>query len=55
MSKNNDDNNKKNYYFLLCMGIGLILGVIFKQIPIGLCLGVGVGLALDGSKKKKVD
>ena len=37
------------------MGIGLILGVIFKQIPIGLCLGVGVGLALDGSKKKKVD
>ncbi|HJF35814.1 MAG TPA: hypothetical protein K8V90_09725 [Romboutsia timonensis] len=53
MSKNNDDSNKKNYYFPLCTGIGLILGVILKQIPIGLCLGAGVGLALDGNKKKK--
>ena len=55
MSKNNDNKNKENYYFPLCMGIGLILGVICKQIPIGLCLGVGIGLTLDGNKKKKVD
>ena len=47
-----NDKNKKNYYFPLFTGIGLVFGVVLKQIPIGLCLGVAGGLALDYKKKK---
>lgn len=52
MIKNND-NNKKNYHLPIWIGIGLIFGVIFDQIPTGLCLGIAIGLGLDGNKKKK--
>ncbi len=51
MSESNDK-NKKNYYFPLCTGIGLVFGIVLKQIPIGLCLGVAIGFALDYKKKK---
>ena len=54
MSKNNDK-NKKGYYFPLCIGMGLVFGVVLDQIAIGLCLGVVIGLILDGNKKKKID
>ncbi len=54
MSENNDQ-NKKDYYFSLCMGIGLVFGVVLEQISIGLCLGVVIGLILDGNKKEKID
>ena len=53
MSKNNDKKNN-SYYFPIFTGIGIIFGVIFNQMPIGLCLGVAIGLALD-DKKKKID
>lgn len=52
MSENNDK-NKKDYYFPFCMGIGLLFGVVLNQIAIGLCLGVVIGLILDGNKNKK--
>ncbi|WP_187117184.1 hypothetical protein [Clostridium mediterraneense] len=51
MSENNAKKNS-SYYFPLFTGVGLIFGVIFDQIPIGLCLGVAIGLALDYKKKK---
>ena len=51
MSENNDKNNN-SYYFPLFTGVGIIFGMIFNQIPIGLCLGVAIGLALDYTKKK---
>ena len=53
MSENNDK-NRYNYYFPIFTGVGLFFGVIFNQIPIGLCLGVAmaIGLALDYKKKK---
>ena len=51
MSENNDK-NQKDYYFTVFIGIGLVFGVIFDQIAIGLCLGVAVGLALDNKKNK---
>lgn len=51
MSKCNDKKNN-NYYFPLFLGIGLVFGVIFDYIGIGLCLGVAIGLALDNKKKK---
>ncbi|MGL6174677.1 MAG: hypothetical protein ACRC1P_08740 [Cellulosilyticaceae bacterium] len=49
-----EDNGKRNnsYYFPLFTGMGIIFGMIFNQIPIGLCLGVSIGLALDYRKKK---
>ena len=33
-------------------GIGLILGILFDQLVLGLCLGVAIGLALDNKKNK---
>lgn len=51
MSENNYK-KKNNYYFPLFTGMGIIFGVIFKQIPIGICLGAAIGLALDYKKKK---
>lgn len=51
MSENNDKKNDY-HYFPLFMGMGLIFGIIFDQLAIGLCLGVSIGLALDHKKKK---
>ena len=53
MIENNDKKNN-SYYFPLFTGVGIIFGVIFNQIPIGLCLGAAIGLTLD-YKKKKID
>ncbi|EES49946.1 hypothetical protein NE172_01365 [Clostridium botulinum] len=51
MSENNAE-KKNKYYFPIFSGVGIVFGVIFNQIPIGLCLGVAIGLALDYKKKK---
>lgn len=51
MIENNDKKNN-SYYFSLFTGVGIIFGVIFNQIPIGLCLGGAIGLTLDYKKKK---
>ena len=51
MSENSDKKNN-SYYFPLFTGVGIIFGVIFNQIPIGLCLGGAIGLTLDYKKKK---
>lgn len=48
----NKDKKNRNYYLSRFMGIGLILGIAFDQLTIGLCLGVAVGLMLDYKKKK---
>lgn len=51
MSENNDEKNN-SYYLPIFAGVGITFGVIFNQIPIGFCLGAGIGLALDYKKKK---
>ena len=51
MIENNDKKNN-SYYFQLFTGVGIIFGVIFNQIPIGLFLGGAIGLTLDYKKKK---
>lgn len=51
MSENNNK-NKDNNYFVLFVGMGLVFGVIFDQIAIGLCFGVAIGLAFDNKNKK---
>ena len=51
MSESNNKNNK-NYYFPLFTGVGIVFGVVLKQIPIGLCLGAAIDLALHYKKKK---
>lgn len=45
--------NKIGYYFALCTGIGIVFGVVFNHLPIGVCLGAGIGLILDNNKKSK--
>lgn len=51
MSENNDKKNN-SYYLAIFTGAGIIFGVIFNQISIGLCLGAAIGVALDYKKKK---
>lgn len=51
MDRNNNSKNT-SYYFPIFIGLGIIIGVIINQIPIGLCLGTVVGLTLDNKKKK---
>lgn len=48
-----ENNNDYSYYFPIFMGIGLIFGTLLNQIPIGLCLGVTIGIILDYEKGKK--
>lgn len=48
----NKNKKDKNYYLSICIGVGLVFGIIFNQLAIGLCLGVAVGLALDSKKKQ---
>lgn len=50
--KENSAGKNINYYFPIFTGIGLVFGVMFDQIGIGLCIGVAIGLALDYEKKK---
>ena len=49
----NDNNNKNNnnYYFPIFVGIGLVLGILFDQLALGLCFGIAIGLALDNKKE----
>lgn len=51
MSKDNDK-KESGYYFPLFTGMGLVFGMIFDQLALGLCFGVAIGLALDNKKKK---
>lgn len=44
--------HKKYNYFPLFMGLGLVFGILFDQLAIGLCLGVAVGLATDSKEQK---
>jgi hypothetical protein len=47
MEENNNNENSNILYSLnLGMGIGLTFGIIFNQIPIGLCVGAVIGLGL---------
>ncbi|WP_297637698.1 hypothetical protein [uncultured Clostridium sp.] len=57
-TKNKGDNSKEkitdySYYFPICLGLGVVFGVLFNQISTGLCLGTVVGLSLDYEKGKK--
>ncbi|WP_295091351.1 hypothetical protein [uncultured Catenibacterium sp.] len=47
------DNDKFEYYLPIGIGVGLIFGVCFDNIGIGICLGVGVAgiLSLFPAKK----
>tara|TARA_B100000003_G_scaffold207483_1_gene225156 strand:+ start:1787 stop:1957 length:171 start_codon:yes stop_codon:yes gene_type:complete len=53
----------KNSSLALGAGMGLLVGVVIGAItdniglwiPLGLCLGAGVGLALGDKSKKKTD
>lgn len=51
-TSNNEENHKIKNYTLFFSGLGIILGTVFKQVPIGLILGVTIGLILDSTKKK---
>ena len=44
---------KKNnsYYFPIFIIIGIAFGFALRNIPIGLCLGVVIGIAIDYQKK----
>jgi hypothetical protein len=37
-------------YFGICIAVGTILGIVTKNIPIWMCLGIALGLVL-GRKK----
>lgn len=43
---------KKNS-FAICLCIGLLLGMIFKQLGLFLCLGSAIGLGLDRRLKNR--
>ncbi|MEF9952841.1 MAG: hypothetical protein RR840_07705 [Clostridium sp.] len=45
-------NEVYNFYFPIFTGVGLLFGVIFDQISIGICLGVALGLICDSNKAK---
>jgi hypothetical protein len=50
MEENNNNEYPNILFFLnLSMGIGLTFGIIFNQIPIGLCLGAAIGLGLGNN------
>jgi hypothetical protein len=38
-------------YFGICIALGAILGIITKNIPIWMCLGITLGLVLGREKK----
>ena len=42
---------KGNYYFTLCLGLGLMYGIIFDSLAMGLSLGVVFGGVLANKKK----
>ena len=34
------------------MALGAGVGVAFHQIPIGICIGIAIGVVLDSAKKE---
>ena len=54
-NKNNGDKNKSNRSSYLVIGIlfGTTLGIIFKNLPIGLGLGAAFGILMGGANFDK--
>ena len=51
MKKNNNTNKLPEMMFMpafLCIGsgIGMVFGLIFSNIALGMCLGAGIGLSI---------
>lgn len=40
-------------YLSIGIALGVIIGVVMDNIPMGLCIGVGIGGAVTLSKQKK--
>ena len=38
------------YYFTMCAGLGIVFGIIFNKLAIGICLGALVGFIMDKYK-----
>lgn len=38
------------YYFTICTGLGIICGIIFNKLLIGICLGTLLGFIIDNKK-----
>lgn len=45
------DNGKLAYYLPISIGLGVVFGICFDNIGIGICLGVGAALSLFPIKK----
>ena len=45
------DNGKLAYYLPIGIGLGVVFGICFDNIGIGICLGVGAALSLFPIKK----
>ena len=42
------DNDKLAYYLPIMISLGVVFGICFDNIGIGICLGVGAALSLFG-------
>lgn len=46
------DNGKLAYYLPIGISLGVVFGICFDNIGIGICLGVGAALSLFPIKKR---
>ena len=46
------DKSNKTYYLPIFIALGAGVGAAFNNIPIGICIGIAVGIVLDSIKKK---
>ena len=44
--------NNKNHYFPLGLGIGILLGLLFDNLTLFMCIGVALGLIFSNNQNK---
>ncbi|WP_169738597.1 hypothetical protein [Desulfofalx alkaliphila] len=55
MGEKNDGSEKENKasYLAIGSGLGIVFGVAFDNIPLGLILGIVIGLAMDCKNRRE--
>ena len=51
--KNKNEESSSISFLALCMIGGIVIGTIYNQLLIGICLGTLVGVIIDAKNKKK--
>ena len=51
--KGKNEKSSSISFLALCMIAGLLLGTIYNQVLIGICLGTLVGVIIDARNRKK--